>query len=80
MPRSVDEVVGWLEIDWIELTGVEELLEGELAPPLVEYFRFEGIGLFAPPVFLAACAGFRGPWLLDGLGWRWRSRPVLRSA
>ena len=51
MPRSAAEVVGWLEIDWIELTGVEEVLAGELAPPSVEYFRFEGIGLFAPPVF-----------------------------
>ena len=51
MPRSASEVVGWLEIDWIELTGVEELLAGELAPPLVAYFRFEGAGLFAPPVF-----------------------------
>ena len=49
--RSAAEVVGWLEIDWIELTGVEELLAGELAPPLVEYFRFEEGGLFAPPVF-----------------------------
>ena len=49
--RSASEVVGWLAIDWIELTGVEELLAGELAPPLVGYFRFEGAGLFAPPVF-----------------------------
>ena len=49
--RSADEVVGWFEIDWIELTGVEELLLGELAPPSVAYFRFEGTGLFAPPVF-----------------------------
>ena len=49
--RPVDELVGWLEIDWIELTGEEELLAGELAPPSVEYFRFEGAGLFAPPVF-----------------------------
>ncbi len=51
MPRSPAEVVGWFEIDWIELTGVEELLAGELAPPSVEYFRFEGAGVFAPPVF-----------------------------
>ena len=51
MPRSAAEVVGWLEIDWIELTGVEELLAGELAPLSVEYFRFEGAGLFTPPVF-----------------------------
>ena len=49
--RPVDELVRWLEIDWIELTGEEELLAGELAPPLVEYFRFEEAGLFAPPVF-----------------------------
>ncbi len=49
--RPVDELVGWFEIDWIELTGEEELLAGELAPPSVEYFRFEGAGLFAPPVF-----------------------------
>ena len=59
-PGQRTEVVGWLEIDWIELTGVEELLEGELAPPLVEYFHFEGVGLFAPPVFLSDCAGVRG--------------------
>ena len=49
--RPADELVGWFEIDWIELTGVEELLAGELAPPSVAYFRFEGAGLFAPPVF-----------------------------
>ena len=49
--RPVDELVGWFEIDWIELTGEEELLAGELAPPSVAYFRFEGVGLFAPPVF-----------------------------
>ena len=51
MSRSADELVGWFEVDWIELTGVEELLLGELAPPSVEYFHFEGDGLFAPPVF-----------------------------
>ena len=49
--RSPEEVVGWLEIDWIELTGVEEILQGELAPPSVEYFRFEGTDVFSPPVF-----------------------------
>jgi len=49
--RPADELVRWLEIDWIELTGEEELLLGELAPPSVEYFHFEGAGLFAPPVF-----------------------------
>ena len=46
------------EIDWIELTGVEEQIEGELPPPHVEnYFRFEGAGLFAPPVFYPIALG-----------------------
>ena len=46
------------EIDWIELTGVEEVLQGELPPPLVEhYFRFAGMGLFAPPVFYPIAPG-----------------------
>ena len=45
-------MVEWFEIDWIELTGVEELIEGELPPPPVEYyFGFEETGLFAPPIF-----------------------------
>ena len=51
VPRSRDEVVGHFEIDWIELTGTEEILQGELPPPDVEYFHFEGAGVFAPPVF-----------------------------
>ena len=52
------EVVEAFEIDWIELTGVEELLQGELPPPLVEhYFRFAGTGLFAPPVFYPIAPG-----------------------
>ena len=52
------EVVEAFEIDWIELTGVEELLEGELPPPLVEhYFRFAETGLFAPPVFYPIAPG-----------------------
>ena len=46
------------EIDWIELTGAEEQLEGELPPPHVEYyFRSEGAGLFAPPVFYPVAPG-----------------------
>ena len=49
--------VAWFEIDWIELTGVEELLQGELPPPSVEYFRFDGVGLFAPPVFYPIVRG-----------------------
>ncbi len=51
------EVVEAFEIDWIELTGVEEVLQGELSPPLVEYFRFAGTGLFAPPVFYPIALG-----------------------
>ena len=52
------EMVEWFEIDWIELTGAEEQIEGELPPPHVEnYFRFEGAGLFAPPVFYPIALG-----------------------
>lgn len=51
VPRLTEEKVGRLEIDWIELTGVEEILQGELPPPQAEYFHFEGTGRFAPPVF-----------------------------
>ena len=53
----VGEVVKWFEIDWIELTGVEELLQGELAPPYVDYFRWAGAGVFAPPVFYPIASG-----------------------
>ena len=67
VPRSAAEVVGWFEIDWIELTGVEELLGGELAPLSVEYFRFEGVGLFAPPVFSPLAPGLGGPGFLMDL-------------
>ena len=52
-----DDVVGEIEIDWIELSGVEEFLQGELSPPHVEYFRFDGAGLFAPPVFYPIAPG-----------------------
>ena len=45
------------EIDWIELTGVEEMIEGELPPPVEYYFGFEGTGLFAPPVFYPIAPG-----------------------
>ena len=67
VPRSAAEVVGWLGIDRIELTGVEELLLGELAPPSVEYFHFEGIGLFAPPVFSPIAPDLGGPGVLTDL-------------
>ena len=54
--ESASDMVEWFEIDWIELTGVEEMIEGELPPPYVEYFRFEG-GLFAPSVFYPIALG-----------------------
>ena len=54
---SDTKVVEKFEIDWIELTGAEELLQGERPPPLVEYFRFDGAGLFAPPVFYPIAPG-----------------------
>ncbi len=51
------ELVKWFEIDWIELTGVEEQLQGELAPPHVDYFHWTGAGVFAPPVFYPIASG-----------------------
>ncbi len=61
-------VVESFEIDWIELTGVEELIEGELPPPSVEYyFGFEETGLFAPPVFYPIAPGI-GEMAYGGLG------------
>ena len=62
-PRSVSEVVREFEIDWIELTGVEELLQGELAPPYVEYSRFEEAKRFAPPVFYPITPGLGSPFI-----------------
>ena len=57
LDRNGDDVVGEIEIDWIELSGVEEFLQGELPPPHVEYFRFDEAGLFAPPVFYPIAPG-----------------------
>ena len=57
LDRNEDDVVGEIEIDWIELSGVEESLQGELPPPHVEYFRFDGAGFFAPPVFYPITPG-----------------------
>ena len=51
------ELVKWFEIDWIELTGMEEQLQGELAPPHVDYFRWDETGVFAPPVFYPIASG-----------------------
>ena len=36
--RSADGLVGWFEIDWIELTGVEELLGGGISPAVGRVF------------------------------------------
>ena len=55
------ELVKWFEIDWIELTGVEEQLQGELAPPDVDYFRWAEAGIFAPPVFYPMASGIGEP-------------------
>jgi len=60
LTQSASAVVAWFEIDWIELTGVEELLQGELAPPYIEYFGFEGDGVFAPPAFYPIAPGIGG--------------------
>ena len=57
LDQNEDDVVGEIEIDWIELSGVEESLQGELPPPHVEYFRFDGAGFFAPPVFYPIVPG-----------------------
>ena len=66
VPRSIDEVVGHFEIDWIELTGAEEILEGELPPPDVEYFRFANAGVFAPPVFHPITLGLGTYYVISG--------------
>ena len=58
--QSASDVVAWFEIDWIELTGVEELLQGELPPPLVAYLRWDEAGLFAPPAFYPIAPGIGG--------------------
>ncbi len=55
--ESASDVVEWFEIDWIELTGVEELLQGERSPPPVEYLRWDAAGLFAPPIFYPIAPG-----------------------
>ena len=57
LDRNEDDVVGEIEIDWIELSGFEESLRGELPPPHVESFRFDGAGFFAPPVFYPIVPG-----------------------
>ena len=48
-PEDVPEAI---EIDWIKLTGVEELLQGELPPPSISESSAFG-ALFAEPMFSA---------------------------
>ena len=55
--ESTSDTVEWFEVDWIELTGVEELIQGELPPPPVAYLRWDAAGLFAPPVFYPIAPG-----------------------
>jgi len=68
VPRPADEKVGRLEIDWIELTGVEEILQGELPPPQAEYFLFKSSQHFAPPVFHPIVPGLGGNFVFDRAG------------
>ena len=55
--RPASTKVAGLEVDWIELTGVEELLQGELPRPPVFDLGFAGLGVFAPPVFYPIAPG-----------------------
>lgn len=61
--RPAETKVEALEIDWIELTGVEEMLQGELPRPPVVALREQGPGVFAPPVFSPVALGL-GRWRL----------------
>ena len=49
--RLASTKVAGLEVDWIELTGVEELLQGELPRPPVFDVGFAEPRVFAPPAF-----------------------------
>jgi len=64
--ESTSDTVEWFEIDWIELTGVEELLQGELPPPPVAYLRWDASGLFAPPVFYPIAPGIGNSYSFAG--------------
>ena len=55
--RLASTKVAGLEVDWIELTGVEEMLQGELPRPPVFDVGFAGSGVFAPPVFYPVTPG-----------------------
>ena len=55
--RPASTKVSALEVDWIELTGIEELLQGELPRPPVFDLGIEGPTVFAPPVFYPIARG-----------------------
>ena len=55
--RPASTKVSALEVDWIELTGVEEVLQGELPRPPVFDLSVEGPKVFAPPVFYPIARG-----------------------
>ena len=57
--------VSALEVDWVELTGVEEVLQGELPRPPVFDLGIEGPKVFAPPVFYPIVRDL-GPFRLFG--------------
>ena len=63
--RPASTKVSALEVDWIELTGVEEVLQGELPRPPVFDLGVEGPKVFAPPVFYPIARGL-GPFRLFG--------------
>ena len=57
LDRPASTKVSALEVDWIELTGIEELLQGELPRPPVFDLGIEGPTVFAPPVFYPIAPG-----------------------
>ena len=63
--RPASTKVSALEVDWIELTGVEEVLQGELPRSPVFDLGVEGPKVFAPPVFYPIARDL-GPFRLFG--------------
>ena len=55
--RPASTKVKALEVDWIELTGVEEVLQGALPRPPVFDIGVAGPKVFAPPVFYPIAPG-----------------------
>ena len=55
--RLASTKVAALDVDWIELTGVEEVLQGALPRPPVFDIGVAGPKVFAPPVFYPIAPG-----------------------